>query len=162
MLTYYFLYYFTNKLYPDLFVHTEIYGGARIHNPTGSSANRYSSYYGEVHVNYTSIWGGMCDPDFDRHAAKVVCRDVSDSFADGMPYVRAVYTEVHYYPFWLGNVTCTGDELSLAECTNSGWGNHRDCETDVDNINIVCFTEPFDGKGKLYEIVLTSILPLGY
>ena len=51
------------------------------------------------------------------------------------------FTVGHYYgsgsgPVWLDDVSCTGNELSLAECSHSDWG-YNDCAHSED-VSIIC------------------------
>ncbi|XP_029469396.1 scavenger receptor cysteine-rich domain-containing group B protein [Rhinatrema bivittatum] len=85
--------------------------------------NGNSSCQGRVEVLYQSLWGTVCDDDWDHTNAQVVCRQVGCGAA-------IVATTLSYFgygngPILLDNVDCDGTETDLADCFNLGWGQHN-------------------------------------
>ena len=69
-------------------------------------------------------WGTVCDDEWDLNDAEVVCTELGYG-----PAIAA-----RYYAFsgqasgeiWLDEVNCVGTEVTIANCSHGGWGNH-DC-----------------------------------
>ena len=89
---------------------------------------------GRVEVFYNGTWGTVCDDSWDLTDASVVCRELG--------YGRAVKASVSAIfgqgngTIWMGDVRCTGNERSLTECHQSGWGK-QNCEHSKD-AGVVC------------------------
>ncbi|CAH3183878.1 unnamed protein product [Porites evermanni] len=89
---------------------------------------------GRVEVFYNGSWGTVCDDSWDLTDASVVCRELG--------YGRAVKASVSATfgqgngTIWMGDVRCTGNEKSLTECHQSGWGK-QNCEHSKD-AGVVC------------------------
>ena len=79
---------------------------------------------GRVEIYYNGQWGTVCDDNWDLSDAKVVCRQLGFSGAEAA--LRGGSSPAGTGKIWLDEVHCNGNELSLAECVHSGWGNH-DC-----------------------------------
>ncbi|XP_043970002.1 deleted in malignant brain tumors 1 protein-like isoform X2 [Gambusia affinis] len=86
----------------------------------GSGSTRCS---GRVEVLYNDTWGTVCDDDWDKNDAKVVCQQLGCGPA---------ISEVRYAGFgqgvgqiWLDDVRCSGNERSLTSCGHNGYGKHN-------------------------------------
>ncbi|KAH3725455.1 hypothetical protein DPMN_051299 [Dreissena polymorpha] len=75
--------------------------------------------WGRVEVLHDDFWGTVCDDNADIHFANVLCKELGMSngtilhlgdYADGSGKI------------WLDDVTCTGTESSIVNCTHNGWG----------------------------------------
>jgi len=74
---------------------------------------------GRLEIYYNNTWGTVSDHSFyDRHA-RVACYMLG--FGRSGLSIHSYYG-VGSGPVWLHGVSCTGSELSLAECGHSGWG----------------------------------------
>ena len=66
------------------------------------------------------MWGTVCKYGWDKNDAEVVCRML------GYPGVQVV-KHTNFSPVkgivWLGNLGCSGTEMSIANCSHWGWGN---------------------------------------
>ena len=70
------------------------------------------------------IWGGICDDEWDKPAADVVCRML------GYPSAETVYTTSSPFghgtrSFVLDNVVCVGTETSVFDCQHEPEWDHN-------------------------------------
>ncbi|CAG2187696.1 DMBT1 [Mytilus edulis] len=76
-------------------------------------------YEGTVELNVNGQWGTICDYQFDKHDADVVCRMAG--------YTRAIqaFSDAHFGhgngSSMLYNVHCSGHEDHLDSCGSNGW-----------------------------------------
>lgn len=80
---------------------------------------------GRVEICYNNLWGTVCDDLWNQKAARVACRqlgyiDVEHSVALSGAYFGQGLSAIH-----LDEVNCFGNESSLEQCDNSGFGNHN-------------------------------------
>ena len=82
-------------------------------------------YEGNVEIYHEGVWGGVCDDEWDKSEAEIVCRDL------GYP---GVVMPTHGGKFghtpatiWMDNLYCYGTEAGLHKCRFDGWGVH-DCD----------------------------------
>ncbi|XP_060071814.1 neurotrypsin-like, partial [Ylistrum balloti] len=93
---------------------------------------------GRVEIIRSGTRGTVCDDNWGHEDARVVCRMLG--FVDGRSKGQAAYGEGSDQ-ILLDDVSCTGEETSLMECSHSGWGIHN-CDHSED-AGAVCLTEPF-------------------
>ncbi|XP_025755302.1 uncharacterized protein LOC102078007 isoform X6 [Oreochromis niloticus] len=84
----------------------------------GSGSSRCS---GRVEIFHNNVWGTVSDYKWDLNDAEVVCRQINCGSALQAP--RTAYLGAGTGQIWLSDVSCSGNESSLTECQNSGWGN---------------------------------------
>ena len=104
-------------------------------------------YEGRVEVYYNGEWGTVCDDDWDLNDAKVVCRQL------GFGTVITARDNIFYGkgigPVWLNNLNCTGTEVTIEDCSSSGFGildcNHtEDASVECTNGNFTFTCVYFD------------------
>ncbi|KAI8489059.1 Angiopoietin 4 [Branchiostoma belcheri] len=78
-------------------------------------------------------WGTVCDDGFDDRDAQVVCRQLG--YRGGVATVGGVYPE-GTGDIWLENLSCAGNESSVADCEITKWADH-DC-THKEDAGVVC------------------------
>ncbi|XP_042561973.1 deleted in malignant brain tumors 1 protein, partial [Clupea harengus] len=82
-----------------------------------------SSCSGRVEVQVRGTWGTVCDDIWNMPNAEVVCRQIGCGPALSAP------SSAHFGPgsgqIWLDDVSCTGHESSLSQCTHIGHGIHN-------------------------------------
>ncbi|XP_051541074.1 scavenger receptor cysteine-rich domain-containing group B protein-like [Myxocyprinus asiaticus] len=85
--------------------------------------NGNSSCQGRVEVLYFTVWGTVCDDDWDMDNALVVCRQLGC----GPPIAAKSLAYFGYGsgPILLDNIDCRGNEQKLTDCFNLGWGQHN-------------------------------------
>ena len=79
-----------------------------------------SELEGAVEVFYNGTWGAVCSNEWDLNDAEVVCRELGFG-----PAISVGYISVDTQKFWFEHLNCNGTELTIAECSHSGWGNHN-------------------------------------
>ncbi|KAJ8300514.1 hypothetical protein KUTeg_022033 [Tegillarca granosa] len=117
--------YISSKTFLTQFVFFSL---VRINSQTGTSTNvnirlsgGHTSKEGRVEIQYNGTWGTVCDDYWDYRDAGVVCRML------GFPSQGARAKSSAFFgrgtgPIWLDNVNCRGNESSISQCGNRGWG----------------------------------------
>ncbi|OXB55112.1 hypothetical protein ASZ78_014243, partial [Callipepla squamata] len=75
---------------------------------------------GRVEVKHEDQWGTVCDGDWNREDAEVVCKQVGCGSAV-QALNRAPFGEGSG-PTWLYRLECHGNESALWNCPHEGWG----------------------------------------
>ncbi|KAM3834282.1 scavenger receptor cysteine-rich domain-containing protein DMBT1 isoform 17-T17 [Vipera latastei] len=78
---------------------------------------------GRLEIFYNGNWGTVCDDGWDLEDAKVVCRQLA--CGEVMEATSEAYFGQGTGNILLENVQCKGNESSIEECSNPGWGIHR-------------------------------------
>ncbi|XP_065830989.1 scavenger receptor cysteine-rich domain superfamily protein-like [Oscarella lobularis] len=103
---------------------------------------------GRIEILHKGQWGTICDDNWEIEDATVACLELGFGPAK-------IYRSQSYYgrgtgPIWMEEVSCTGEENSLAQCRFPGWGLHR-CSHDED-AGIVCNKLPLRLVGDGYPL----------
>ena len=74
---------------------------------------------GRVEICRNHIWGTVCDDQWGRNEARVVCRQLgyADS-QDAIPYSNAFFGR-GIAPIHLDELRCSGEESSLLDCSHT-------------------------------------------
>ncbi|XP_063406054.1 neurotrypsin-like [Mytilus trossulus] len=75
----------------------------------GSQENK-----GRLEILYNDTWGTVCDDDFDNIDASVACRQLG--YCSGI-LLRSEFVNDGNETIWLDDVTCSGNESRLIDCT---------------------------------------------
>ena len=82
-------------------------------------------YEGNVEVYHEGVWGGVCDDEWDKSEAEIVCRDL------GYP---GLVMPTHGGKFghtpaiiWMDNLYCYGTEGGLHKCRQGELVGGRNC-----------------------------------
>ncbi|XP_053397723.1 neurotrypsin-like [Mercenaria mercenaria] len=99
------------------------------------------AFEGRLEVYHDGQWGTVCDDNFGNYAAKVVCTMLN---FPGDANLAQKYSSAPYgkgtLPILLDDVSCTGSELSIFDCSHRAWGSN-DCGHGED-VGVVCHTSP--------------------
>ncbi|CAK8685549.1 unnamed protein product [Clavelina lepadiformis] len=79
---------------------------------------------GRVEIFHGDSWGTVCDDGWNINGASVVCRMLG--YEGALEYIHSGKFGPGEGPIWLDEVSCTGDENNIVECSSQDWGNH-DC-----------------------------------
>ena len=73
-----------------------------------------------MEVYHSGEWGTVCGDGWDLNNAQVVCNEAGIGNAIAVRY-NAFYGDGNGQ-IWLNNLHCVGTELSIQNCSHSGWG----------------------------------------
>ena len=77
--------------------------------------------YGFVEIGFNGTWGRVCSTNWGLSDAQVVCRMLGHQYTlaatGGNTFGRSLVSR-----YWITDVNCRGDELSIIDCPLSGWG----------------------------------------
>ncbi|XP_014876458.1 deleted in malignant brain tumors 1 protein-like, partial [Poecilia latipinna] len=101
--------------------------GGNVVRLVGSSSDGYCA--GRVEIYHNGEWGTVCDDGFDYNEADVICKQL-----DCGPQLT-VHASAHFGEgtgkIWLDDVSCSGNEDFLSECSHRGFGTHN-CDHNED------------------------------
>ena len=80
---------------------------------------------GRVEIQYNGVWGTVCDDYWDINDATVVCKQLGYRSATRASSNAEFGSGSSGSPIWLDDVSCTGSETQLSDCSSNGWGNHN-------------------------------------
>ena len=89
---------------------------------------------GRVEVFFHSTWGTICDDAWDLADARVVCRQLG--YAGAVQATTGPTFGPGKGPVYLDQVSCKGNEPSLALCGHDGW-RESNCDHNED-AGVVC------------------------
>ena len=75
-------------------------------------------YDGILEIYHSNRWGSICDDGWNSVASIVACRQMG--YPDYSSYItsRTITND-----FWLDDIICGGEEISIISCSHDGWGN---------------------------------------
>ncbi|XP_049328322.1 neurotrypsin [Astyanax mexicanus] len=98
-----------------------------------------SVYEGRVEVYHAGQWGTVCDDQWDDNDAEVVCRQLGLG-GTARAWARA-YFGSGVGRVLLDEVSCTGNELSIEQCSKSPWGEHNCDHTEDAGVSCTPLTD---------------------
>ena len=108
-------------------------------------------YEGRVEVYYNGEWGTVCDNGWDLNDAEVVCRELG--FGPATTATREAYHGPGSGQIWLEELNCVGTELTIRNCSHSGWGIHNCSHNEDAGVNC----SPYYGNFKVFFIIMVYI-----
>ena len=100
---------------------------------------------------YSGIWGVVCGARWDMVDAAVVCRLLG--FGGVSTYQGNITFKPENDTIWMSEVQCIGNETSLSQCGQVGWGKFSCVERQA--AGVTCFEQ---GKQALVFTFRTSFL----
>ena len=91
-----------------------------------------------MEIFYKGNWQTVCDDDWDRNDAHVVCRQLG--FLDAVSAPGSAHFGAGSGQIWMDNVGCSGSESSIANCPHRGWG-VENCGHNED-ASVICSSKP--------------------
>ena len=89
-----------------------------------------------MEVNYDGVWGTVCGDGWYSSNTYVVCRQLG--FGEyGFAYYSAYFGQGSG-PIWLDDVTCTGSESTLVNCSHLGFNVLRSCNH-FEDVGVRCY-----------------------
>ena len=76
-----------------------------------------------MEIYYNGTWGTVCDDNWDKNDARVVCRQLGYLFAVSAPH-SARFGQGSG-KIWLDDVQCQGNESSIVSCRHRPLGEHN-------------------------------------
>lgn len=107
-----------------------------------------NAYQGRIDIELDGIWGTVCDNNWDKNDARVVCKQLG--LGPGIEAAKGASFGPGTGPIYVDNLACRGHESSIAFCPNNGVEVHN-C-THENDAGVVC-SAPIrlvDGSGP-YE-----------
>ena len=93
---------------------------------------------GRVEMYYNSVWGTVCDDDWDYLDARIVCRQLGFGYY-GTALTGSSVTDGSG-TIWLDQVRCSGYETHIMSCPRNAVGTH-DCSHSED-AGVRCYGTP--------------------
>lgn len=80
---------------------------------------------GNIEIFHNGRWGNICDDEWDKYEAEVVCRQLG--FKKGGKATHSGVFGNSRRKFWMDNLYCNGKEREISDCRFDGWG-ISDCD----------------------------------
>ena len=74
---------------------------------------------GTVQITIDGKIGSICDSDWSKYDARVLCRQLG--FPDGDPTWKSYFQPISNGSVFLSGLTCDSKEKTILSCPNMGW-----------------------------------------
>lgn len=81
--------------------------------------------YGRVEICHNSIWGTVCDDNWDNTDAGIACQQLGFPAVGATALTSGFVNGEKCAPIWLDNVQCNGTEARLIDCPAMLIGTHE-------------------------------------
>lgn len=109
-----------------------------------SGANRC---LGRVEVSFQGKWGTVCDDNFSKDHASVICKQLGCGSA--ISFSGSATFGAGSGPIWLDNLKCTGNESALWDCKHEEWGKHN-CDH-AEDVGVICLGKDISWLSVLWD-----------
>ncbi|XP_040594278.1 scavenger receptor cysteine-rich type 1 protein M130-like [Mesocricetus auratus] len=89
---------------------------------------------GRVEVKFQGKWGTVCDDNFSKDHATVICKQLGCGSA--ISFSGSAKFGAGSGPIWLDDLTCNGNESALWDCKYGAWGKHN-CDH-AEDVGVTC------------------------
>lgn len=103
---------------------------------------------GNVEIFHRGRWGNICDDEWDKYEAEVVCRQLG--FNTGGKATHSGLFGHARRKYWMDNLFCNGKEAELSECRFDGWG-ESDCDHS-EAAGVICLVEKNETNVVIFEV----------
>lgn len=128
---------------------------------------------GTIEVKAMDRWGLICDDEFDMKDGDVVCRHLGFPLGALEIKKHTFFKPNHTSSFLIDNLSCKGNESSVADCHHNGWGIHDCREEEYNSIDfmkcsnkaagVICRVTKTDCKFNYWQCEGSAeCIPLGF
>uniref|UniRef100_A0A8C8UDR1 CD163 antigen n=1 Tax=Peromyscus maniculatus bairdii TaxID=230844 RepID=A0A8C8UDR1_PERMB len=96
--------------------------------------NRAQRCLGRVEVKFQGKWGTVCDDNFSKDHASVICKQLGCGSA--ISFSGSAKFGAGFGPIWLDDLACSGNESALWDCKHGAWGKHN-CDH-AEDVGVIC------------------------
>lgn len=96
-----------------------------------SGGNRCS---GRVEIKFQGKWGTVCDDNFSKDHASVICKQLGCGSA--ISFSGSAKLGAGSGQIWLDDLACNGNESAIWDCKHRGWGRHN-CDH-AEDVGVIC------------------------
>ncbi|EDM01961.1 CD163 antigen (predicted) [Rattus norvegicus] len=96
-----------------------------------SGDNRCS---GRVEIKFQGKWGTVCDDNFSKDHASVICKQLGCGSA--ISFSGSAKLGAGSGQIWLDDLACNGNESAIWDCKHRGWGRHN-CDH-AEDVGVIC------------------------
>lgn len=89
---------------------------------------------GRIEIKFQGQWGTVCDDNFNRDHASVVCKQLECGSA--VSFSGSANFGEGSGPIWFDDLVCNGNESALWNCKHEGWGKHN-CDH-AEDVGVIC------------------------
>ncbi|XP_041474059.1 deleted in malignant brain tumors 1 protein-like isoform X3 [Lytechinus variegatus] len=117
-----------------------------------------NAYEGRIEIELDGVWGTVCDNNWDKNDARVVCKQLG--LGPGIEATGGAAFGKGTGPIYVDNLACRGHETSIAFCPNNGVEVHN-C-THENDAGVVCSAPirlvdgsgPYEGRVEILRNVI--------
>lgn len=96
---------------------------------------------GRIEIKFQGQWGTVCDDNFNRDHASVVCKQLECGSA--VSFSGSANFGEGSGPIWFDDLVCNGNESALWNCKHEGWGKHN-CDH-AEDVGVICLGKDWSG-----------------
>lgn len=102
---------------------------------------------GRVEVKFQGKWGTVCDDNFSKDHASVICKQLGCGSA--VSFSGSAKFGGGSGPIWLDDLMCSGNESALWDCKHGAWGKHN-CDH-AEDVGVICLGKDASWLSALWD-----------